>query len=472
MATEVIEVEVVEFGPQPGPQYAFAATAADIGIFGGQAGGGKTFGLLMEAGMRWTSNGNFGAVIFRRTFPQIMAEGGLWDTSMELYPELGALPVRSPNLEWRFPSGARVGFSHMQHEKNALDWKGSQIPLICFDQMEEFTKRQFWYMVSRNRSTCGVEPYIRGTCNPVPPDDETGGWLHEIIDWWIGKDGFPIPERSGILRWALRIQDDLVWFSSKEEAERAVVDRGLRAGVKPLSVTFIPSALEDNAKLMASDPLYLAKLEMLPLVERMRLRGGNWKVRDEAGMLLNRAWYRRVAVAPAGLRRVRYWDKAGTEGGKGAETAGVLLSGPCEKGWWYVEDVVRGRWSALDRNVVMAQVAESDGVDVSIVVEQEPGSGGKESAEITVRDLAGYDVHAHAVGASDGNKIVRSRPYRAQVEAGNVALVEGDWNEAYLAQAQNFGPGAGLKDMIDASVGGFIQLTGIHDKPKRKVRFR
>jgi predicted phage terminase large subunit-like protein len=459
-------------GPQKGPQEGFASTSADIAIFGGQAGGGKTFGLLMEAGIRHRSVPNFGAVIFRRTFPQIIQEGGLWDTSMELYPHLGAEPIQSPRLEWRFTSGARVGFSHMQHEKNRLDWKGAQIPLICFDQLEEFTGRQFWYLVSRNRSTCGVRPYIRATCNPVPPDDEVGGWLHELIGWWIGGDGYPVPEKSGVLRWVIRVRDKLEWFETRMDAELAVIEQQLPQGVEPLSVTFIPSALEDNAMLMEKDPGYLAKLEMLPQVERLRLRGGNWKVRDEAGLLLNRGWFKIKHAIPANTpRRVRYWDKAGTEGGKGAQTAGTLMSGPVD-GRYLIEDVISGRWSALERNRTMRQVAEDDGIETTIVVEQEPGSGGKESAEITIRDMAGYDVHTHPVGASDGNKIVRSRPFRAQAEAGNIDLLSGEWVEGFLRQAQNFGPGSGLKDMIDSATGAFIWLTGIHDNPQRKARFR
>ena len=148
------------------------------------------------------------------------------------------------------------------------------------------------------------------------------------------------------------------------------------------------------------------------------------------------------------------------------------MAGPTENGQYWIEDVVAGRWSALERNTVMKQEAEADGPDVTIVVEQEPGSGGKESAEITVKDLAGYDVYAHAVGAAEGNKIIRSRPLRAQAEAGNILLVAGEWVEPFLRQAHNFAPGTGLKDMIDAAAGAFIWLTGIHDKPKKRARWR
>src|SRR5690348_7858564 len=94
--------------PQPGPQEQFLATSADIAIYGGAAFGGKTFALLLEA-VRNTDNSGFGGVIFRRTTKQVTAEGGLWDTSEEIYPQLGAKSNVS-RLQYVFPSGAALTF--------------------------------------------------------------------------------------------------------------------------------------------------------------------------------------------------------------------------------------------------------------------------------------------------------------------------------------------------------------------------
>jgi hypothetical protein len=94
---------------------------------------------------------DFGAVFFRRTYPQITAQGGMWDESRKIYPLVGARATED-DLTWTFPGGAKLKFAHLQFEKNVDDWQGSQIPLIGFDELTHFTMRQFFYLLSRNRS--------------------------------------------------------------------------------------------------------------------------------------------------------------------------------------------------------------------------------------------------------------------------------------------------------------------------------
>jgi len=191
---------------------------------------------------------------------------------------------------------------------------------------------------------------------------------------------------------------------------------------------------------------------LLPLVERERLLGGNWRVRATAGKVFNRAWFEIVDVAPAEAIRMRSWDKAGTEGG-GNYSAGVRLAraGPL----FYVEHVIRGQWSSARRNAVMRQTAEFDGAEVPILVEQEPGSGGRESAEISIRLLAGFMVRAETV---TGDKLTRAGPLAAQAEAGNVKLVRGQWNEDFLHELHGFPEGVN-DDQVDAASGAFNKLA-------------
>jgi predicted phage terminase large subunit-like protein len=152
----------------------------------------------------------------------------------------------------------------------------------------------------------------------------------------------------------------------------------------------------------------------------------------------------------------RNWDKAGTAGG-GAYSSGVLMT-RMRDGTFTVVDVRRGQWSALDRERVIKQTAEVDcGLypTCKIYLEQEPGSGGKESAEASVRMLAGYSAAADRV---TGAKEVRADPFAAQWQAGNVRLVRAEWNRSYLDEHEHF-PAGKYKDQVDASSGAFNKIA-------------
>ncbi|WP_460879966.1 terminase large subunit domain-containing protein [Pontibacter rugosus] len=272
--------------PQEGFQEDFLSSAADIVIGGGAAGVGKTYALLMEGG-RHIDNSGFGAVIFRRTSPQIRMEGGLWDTSLELYIGIGGSP-KETTLDWKFPSGASVGFSHLQYENDKLNFQGSQIAMIGFDELTHFSESTFFYMLSRNRSTCGVEPYVRATCNPDPDS-----WVASFIDWWIDQEeklpdgspnptyGLPIVERAGKVRYFTKDGDSIVWGDTAEEvvARCPHIFKGELANVRPKSVTFIPGSIYQNKELLSVDPGYLANLMAQDEATRASLLDGNWKIK-------------------------------------------------------------------------------------------------------------------------------------------------------------------------------------------------
>lgn len=446
--------------PQPGPQEAFLASAADIAIYGGAAGGGKTFGLLLEP-TRHSANADFGAVIFRRTTVQVRNEGGLWDESAKLYPDLGAEP-KEHDLWWRFPSGSSVAFAHLEHDKTVLNWQGSQIPLICFDELTHFTARQFWYMVSRNRSMCGVRPYIRATCNP-----DADSWVAEFIAWWIDPEtGLAIPERSGVLRWFVRVNDQIVWADRPEDlaGHMAPNERGEMEPIPPKSVTFIAARLTDNKALMAADPGYMANLLALPLVERERLLGGNWKIRPAAGLLFRRAWCKVVDAAPSDLRIVRGWDLAGTP--KTAHndpdwTSGTKIGRSKSTGRYIVLDHVRDRNTPHEIERLIANTASQDGAEVEISVPQDPAQAGKWQAATLVRMLAGYTARATPEG---GDKKTRFGPFSAQAEAGNVDVLRGAWNEIWFSELEGFPEGA-HDDDADSTSRAFNTLSLARPRP-------
>jgi len=166
-----------------------------------------------------------------------------------------------------------------------------------------------------------------------------------------------------------------------------------------------------------------------------------------------------MAVPNRCAETVRYWDKAGTAGG-GAYTAGVKL-GRAADGAFVVLDVIRGQWGAADRERIIRQTAEIDGTQCRVRIEQEPGSGGKESAEATIRSLAGFTVQADRV---TGDKASRAEPYAVQMAAGNIRLAQGDWNRDFVNEHKTF-PVGKYKDQVDAAAGALAALA-VPDAPR------
>lgn len=271
--------QIKTIAPQEGYQMMALSSAADIVVGGGAAGAGKTFTLLLDP-LRDVDNPEFSGVIFRRLTTQIKAAGGLWDESSKLYPLAGASPNQT-ELQWKFKSGAKMKFSHLEHEKNVTAWQGSQITFLGIDELTHFSKDTFFYLLSRNRSTSGVKPSVRCTCNPDPDS-----WVSELIEWWIGEDGFPIKERQGVLRYFVRDGETMIWGGSVEECLRKasyfVEPLAREANIDPKhfvkSITFIGGSIYDNKKLLEVNPEYLANLASQNEATRNQLLSGNWKV--------------------------------------------------------------------------------------------------------------------------------------------------------------------------------------------------
>lgn len=175
---------------------------------------------------------------------------------------------------------------------------------------------------------------------------------------------------------------------------------------------------------------------------------------QEGGKMFSIEHFKIVEAAPAKLgRHVRYWDKAGTQGG-GAYTVGVHMAKTLDN-QWIVLDVKRDQLSALNREKLIQQTAKVDGASVTIWLEQEPGSGGKESAEASVRGLSGYTVKVERV---TGAKESRAEPYAAQVEAGNILLLKAPWNKAFIDEHET-APDGLYKDQWDSAAGAFNKLV-------------
>lgn len=440
--------------PQPGPQTAFMCSSADIVIYGGAAGGGKTFALLLE-GLRHKDIAGFSGVVFRKNYTQITASGGLWDAANKIYGQVqGAKPKKTPKLHWFFsPSGARIHFAHLERDEDLQGWQGSEICYLAFDELTHFSRHQFLYMLSRNRSTCGIRPYVRATCNP-----DSDSWVANFISWWINQDtGYPIYERSGVVRYMCVLNDTIYWGSNPHELAK---EYGVNVE-ECKSVTFIASKLTDNKVLMAKDPSYMANLKALAEIDKERLLYGNWKIRPAAGMYFKTENFTFADAVPKNIvAYARSWDLAATEptplNPDPDATAGVLM-GLLDDGRVIVLDVKRKQIKANDaRNLLrnMAAIDQGKYKFVQITIPQDPGQAGKAQAQSLVSMLAGYSVE---IVSPTGSKEVRATPFASQVQAGNVLILKGEWNDMYLSELESF-PESKHDDMVDASSDAFNKL--------------
>ncbi len=166
------------------------------------------------------------------------------------------------------------------------------------------------------------------------------------------------------------------------------------------------------------------------------------------------------------VRTVRYWDKAGTDAKKNkraAYTVGVKMH-KLRNGKFLISDVKRGQWSTEKRENIIRKTAEADGKQVEVGIEEEGGSGGPESADSTIKNLAGFKCFKDKATKSEGDKVTRADTYSVQVNNGNVLLLNGDWNSDFVEEHRFF-PYGTFKDQIDASSGAFRSLAG-----KKQVR--
>jgi predicted phage terminase large subunit-like protein len=173
---------------------------------------------------------------------------------------------------------------------------------------------------------------------------------------------------------------------------------------------------------------------------------------------LRSEWFKIVDAQPAYTRCVRAWDLAGSESPTAKRTAGVKITKRRESNAskYHIADVRVGRWNPGRRNEVILEVAKADGRNVPIVIEQEPGSGGKAQVEEIQRLLDGF--HVIAIPAT-GKKEVRAGPMAGQASVGNFTIQKAPWNSEFHAEVDSF-PGGPTIDIVDAAAHAYNHIAG------------
>ena len=411
--------------------------------------------LLDFARPDFISNSSYNGVIFRRTYPEIKNPGGILDESQNLYNALEGNLTLNP-LEWKFKSGAKIAFRHLQYEKTKYEYQGSQITRLAFDEVTAFTEEQFFYLLSRNRSTSGIKPQVRATCNP-----DADSWVAKLVEWYIDEAGFPRRDRAGKMRWFVRINKELIWANTSEELTEKYPN------AIPKSFTFIPALIQDNPILLEKDPGYLANLMALHPVERARLLEGNWKIRYEAGTIFNRTWFEVVDTIPESFTMVvRFWDLAATAREVARSTS--FYSAGCKVGMadgiFYVLDLITEQRSPGELDELIVSVAAVDSPSVRVRWELEGGSAGKLYEQQLIDKLLTAIPALDAKAEKPlGDKVTRAIPIANAAAEGKVKLLRASWNDKFLNAVSSFdgSPQPLTNDIVDSLDGAIALLKSI-----------
>ena len=272
---------------QAGGQENMLASNADIIIGGGSRGGSKSFSLLLET-LKDVYNPRFQSILFRS---DINALANLIEESQNLYQDFGLYNRAKNDMTWNFHFGGYLKFAYHEGDFDSFKkrFQGHQYAYIGIDEVTHIAFDKFKYLVTCNRNAHNIRNRIWGTCNPDPDS-----WVATFINWWIGEDGLPIPERDGVMRYCFMEGDDvnqIVWGDTREEVFQQCKDTILKywrteyeqfgspQDIFIKSVAFVEAKLADNFQLMRSDPTYLANLAGQSEEQRARDLEGNWKFR-------------------------------------------------------------------------------------------------------------------------------------------------------------------------------------------------
>ena len=301
---------------QRGCQEKFLASSSDITIFGGSRGGSKSFSLLMES-LKDIYNPYYNSILLRNEKDDLL---DLINTSYILYGQMGQYNKSISDMTWYFKNGGKLKFSYLadSYDDFKKRFQGKQYSFIGIDEITHCSYEKFKYLITCNRNAYGIRNRFYGTCNPDPDS-----WVRKFIDWWIGEDGLPIDERDGIMRYCFMegdSPDSIYWGDTSEEVYnqcKHIIDPLWKDAYEELgfnkvtmyvkSVTFIQGRLEENIKLIASDPNYVANLSQQNEEQRVRDLEGNWNFKATGDDLIKMSDMDLFYSAPAQIEKgIRY----------------------------------------------------------------------------------------------------------------------------------------------------------------------
>lgn len=417
----------VPYSPWP-VQRVFLMLRCLEAFFGGAAGGSKSWAAMMGA-LQFVDVPGYAALILRKSYPDLSMPGALLDVSRQWLSNTDAR-YSTQEHAWHFPSGAQIVFGYCERTEDVRRYQSAAFQYIFIDELTQHAEQVYRFLFSRLRKPAALDDY-----------PEMFG---------RSEDGLSIADVPLRMRSASNPGDKGHGWVKKRFVEKASRD--------PLRV-FIPARMEDNPGLDAES--YLHSLQQTHEIDWLRLVEGDWEVRDP-GQILHGSMFKLVVDKwpdDRSVERVRYWDMASTEVKPGRDpdwTAGALVAMDHESGRFCVEDVRRMRGEPHDVDAFLLDTARADGREISIVIEQEPGSQGKSLISNYSRHLL-REFHVDG-DRKTGSKEVRARQLAAKAGRGEVDVLVGAWNEDCFDEFEAFPTGL-HDDQVDCVSGAIDVLS-------------
>ena len=411
--------------PTPKQTAALLTNSVKEMLYGGAAGGGKSV-YLLNAALQYVDVPGYSAILFRKTFSDLMLPGALIPMSQEWlgpFMETGEVIWKDKDHRYTFAeSGATLSFGYMDAVNDHLRYQGAEFQFCGFDEVTHILPMHYRYLFSRIRrkkSMKGVPIRMRATANP-------GGQFGE---YYYQR-----------------------FFTDNVDKKRI----------------FIPAGLKDNPYLDVEE--YRESLAELDDITRAQLEDGDWEIRPK-GDVFDKLWILAIPQneIPTNARFVRFWDfasidpkyrKKNTNKKEPDWTVGFKLG--MLNGYYYITNIIKVQTKPGDTEILVKRVAEQDGYSCAIRIEEEGGSSGATTIDHYVRRvLPGYNVAGVKPTVS---KIERARPAAAACQCGNVFIGDKCTNTLdFFSQIDAF-PNGLNDDIVDGFSGAFN-----HFKPVTKV---
>lgn len=464
----------------PGPcserQLMYVESKADVTLYGGAAGSGKSEIGVIDF-LKYIDTPGFIGVMTRRTTPQMTGPGGLLSKCRRVFSQ-----ACSPEeYTWRakdgkfvfHKSGAEIYLKHFERDDSDDNWQGAEANLFYIDEGTQFTQHMVQYIMSRmrNPSCPSIKPHLKITCNP-----DADHFLRKWVEPYLQEDGTPDRSKDGLIRYFTFMDGDFAWGDTPEDLVREY-------GVSVedcLSFTFISATVADNPIVSKHNPKYVSWLKGLKGVERARLLDGNWYVREESSSYFSRKWVEEVQHVNEDdvWYTVRGFDFAGelvSDLNPSPDYTTSVRMRKMKNGDYIIDDIRRARVRHGQWENFVLECYQDDPFGVEYIIPQDPGPAAKRATQLFCRRLAELGINTKKE-MSNKSKVDRFRPFASVAENGGVKILSNcgidkenkitNSNDFYYEELEKFngersgGSKHGRKDdLVDATSTAFTALA-------------